>query len=283
LKRILITGARGFVGAPLSAKLSSLGYEVIPFRHTDTPSPLLFEGLEGVVHLAGEPVAPSAWAIRWSKEKKRRILVSRVEGTTPLVQALLKTKNPPQFFFSASAVAYYGSCGDRVLTEESRKGRGFLSDVCEKWEKTSAVLKERGIRVIHGRFGNVVDPSGGIFKRVATLFKWGPAVQFGDGKQWMSWIALSDLVDAISSIVFETTLEGAVNCTSPHPVTHREWTEMVAHFVSRRAIWKLPAPLVRLLCGEMGEELFLSSVRALPKKLIDSGFQFKKPQLENIY
>ena len=232
-----------------------------------------------MIHLAGEPVVPSSLAIRWSKAKKRRIYTSRVEGTTRLVEALLTVKNPPQFFFSASAVAYYGSQGDTVVTEEVGKGEGFLSDVCAEWESASSALKTRGVRVIHGRFGHVVDPDGGILKRELALFKRGPAVQFGDGGQWMSWIALSDLIEAIAVIILSKAIDGPVNCTSPHPITHRAWMQFVVKTAGRHAIWKIPEPLVRFLLGEMGEELFLSSIRAIPKKLIDSGFQFNKQDL----
>ena len=238
------------------------------------------EGLEGVIHLAGENIASA----RWSKRKKEAIFLSRVRGTFLLSHALLRVKTPPRFFFSASAVGYYGSRGDEIVTEETPQGSGFLADVCGKWEEASECLKERGVRVIHGRFGSVLDPAGGMLKRLLPIFKMGLGMQMGDGNQWMSWITLGDLVRAIEWVVLNTKLEGAVNCCSPHPVTQKEWIDFLRHLVRRPVFLKLPKPLVRMIFGQMGEELFLSSIRAKPHKLLDSGFKFLHPSLkENLW
>ena len=238
------------------------------------------EGLQGVIHLAGENIASA----RWTKRKKEEIFISRVRGSWLVSHALLRLKVPPRFFFSASAVGYYGNRGDEILTEESRQGSGFLAEVCGKWEEASDVLKQRGVRVIHGRFGSVVDPAGGMLQRLLPIFKMGLGVQMGDGKQWMSWITREDLVRAIEWIVFKTDLEGAVNCCSPHPVTQKEWIDFLRHFVRRPVFLKLPKPVVRLIFGQMGEELFLSSTRVKPQKLLDSGFKFRHPMLkENLW
>ncbi len=291
--KILITGASGFIGSALSKKIEEKGYTVIKTTrdpravsekilyfnpdHDDLSLDHL-NGLEGVIHLAGENIA----ALRWTKHKKDRIFLSRVRGTWLLAQALKRVKTPPRFFFSASAVGYYGNRGDEILTEESRKGDGFLPDVCQKWEEASDSLTQKGTRVIHGRFGNVLDPSGGMLKKVLPMFRLGLGAVFGSGKQWMSWISRDDLIEAILWSLFTHPLEGAVNFTSPDPVTQEEWVRFLARSVHRPLLFKIPKPLVQLLFGQMGDELLLSSTRAVPQKLLTHGFQFKRPDLKSV-
>lgn len=289
-KKVLITGASGFIGGALSLKLQSDGYTVLKTSR-DPKSPIYWnperdeislnalEGLDGVIHLAGENIA----SLRWTRRKKDRIFLSRVRGTWLLSRALLRLKKPPRFFFSASAVGYYGNRGDEKLTEESRHGSGFLSEVCRKWEEASECLTQKGIRVIHGRFGNVLDSSGGMVSKLLPLFRLGLGAQLGDGTQWMSWITRDDLVRAIIWMLFTKPLEGAVNCCAPHPVTQKEWAETLAKALHRPLLFKIPKPLVHLLFGEMGDELFLSSTRAVPHKLLESGFQFKHSMLSQFF
>lgn len=236
------------------------------------------EGLEGVIHLAGENIA----ALRWTKAKKDRIFLSRVRGTWLLSHALLRVEKPPRFFFSASAVGYYGSRGDERLSEDSRQGSGFLAEVCGKWEEASDCLKQKGVRVVHGRFANVLDPSGGMLKKMLPVFRLGLGMQMGTGKQWMSWIARDDLIRAIEWILFKHPQDGAVNCTSPNPVWQKEWAQVLAKAVHRPLLLKMPRSIVRLIFGEMGDELFLSSTRAEPDKLLRSGFQFTCPVLTSM-
>ncbi len=292
--KILITGASGFIGSALTQKIQNSGYDVLKTTRNphETASGFIYwnperdeisldalEGLEGVIHLAGENIA----GFRWSEAKKDRIFLSRVRGTWLLSHALLRVKTPPRFFFSASAVGFYGSRGDERLTDESRQGSGFLADVCRKWEEASDCLREKGVRVIHGRFGTVLDPSGGMLKKMLPLFRLGLGMQMGKGNQWMSWIARDDLIRAIEWILFTKPQEGAVNCTSPNPVRQKEWARAVAKAVHRPLFLKMPRSIVRLIFGEMGDELFLSSTRAEPDKLIRSGFQFKCPVLTSLF
>jgi uncharacterized protein len=292
LKKVLITGSSGFIGSALVQKVRESGFTVLKTTRNpasqdkdtiywnpdrDELSPDNLEGLEGVIHLAGENIA----SFRWTKRKKERIFLSRVRGTWLLSHALLRVKTPPRFFFSASAVGYYGSRGDEILTEESRQGSGFLADVCGKWEEASDSLKQKGVRVIHGRFGNVLDPSGGMLRKTLPMFKLGLGALMGKGSEWMSWISREDLVRAIDWMLFTHPLEGAVNCCSPNPVTQKEWVDALAKMVHRPVLIRLPKPLVRLIFGQMGQELFLSSIRAKPQKLLESGFHFTKPLLDS--
>ncbi|MBP7075077.1 MAG: TIGR01777 family oxidoreductase [Rhabdochlamydiaceae bacterium] len=292
-KKILITGASGFIGSALTQKIQESGYDVLKTtRNPQASSPDFIywnpdrdeislealEGLEGVIHLAGENIA----ALRWTKAKKDRIFLSRVRGTWLLSHALLRVQRPPRFFFSASAVGYYGSRGDERLSEDSRQGSGFLAEVCGKWEEASDCLKQKGVRVVHGRFGNVLDPSGGMLKKMLPFFRLGLGMQMGTGKQWMSWIARDDLIRAIEWILFTHPQDGAVNCTSPNPVQQKEWAQLLAKAVHRPLLLKMPRSIVRLIFGEMGDELFLSSTRAEPDKLIRSGFQFECPVLTSM-
>lgn len=290
-KKILITGASGFIGGAITQKVLSLGYTVV--KTTRDPAARgedaifwdpdhdgmrveALEGLEGVIHLAGENIA----ALLWTHQKKKRIFLSRVRGTWLLARAFLRVKKAPRFFFSASAVGYYGNRGDQILTEETPQGSGFLAEVCSEWERASDILKEKGVRVLHGRFGNVLDPSGGMLKKILPSFKWGFGAQMGCGRQWMSWISRDDLVRAIEWIVFTNPMEGVINCTSPNPVTQREWAKTVAAALHRPQFLKLPGPLVRAIFGQMGEELFLYSTRATPSRLLRSGFKFLHPTLQ---
>lgn len=285
---ILMTGASGFIGRALSAKVQAMGYRVITLTRNAPKNDQIYwnpdrdeislealERIEGVIHLAGENIA----SFPWTSTKKERIFLSRVRTTWLLAHHLLRLKKRPRFFFSASAVGYYGSRGDEILTEASCQGTGFLAEVCAKWEEASKGLQQSGIRVIRGRFGNVVDPSGGFLKRMLPLFRWGLGAQLGDGKQWMSWISRDDLIQAILWIIFSSSLEGTINCCSPYPITQKEWVKAVANALHRPAFLKIPKPIVRLLFGEMGQALFLSSLRVMPERLLNSGYIFKDPQI----
>ena len=290
--RILVTGASGFIGSAVVSHFKKQGYVVnrlvrdVRQRAPDTVywNPMNeeinlddFEGFHTVIHLAGESVSDK----RWTEKKKESIFISRVRHTWLLAHALSRLKRPPKVFFSASAVGYYGDRGDEILTEESRKGKGFLADVCAKWEEASQVIDQMKTRVIRARFGAVFSPEGGMIKRLLPLFRYGLAGRLGSGKQWMSWIALEDLIGALEFTLTQD-VKGAFNFTSPNPVTNAEFTRQLAKLMHHRPFLPVPGWLIKLVFGEKGKQLLLSSTRAVPKRLLDKGFQFKKAKLEDL-
>jgi len=286
MSRILVTGSSGFIGRSLVPFLQSKGNEVSrllrknggdlswnPEKGEVHPGQL--EGFDAVVHLAGDNIASG----RWTKRKKESIFLSRCRDTWLLSQALSRLKNRPKVFFSASAVGFYGDRGEEILTEESAAGSGFLPDVCLKWEAASRSLEASGVRVVHARFGAVLSPEGGMLKRVLPLFRWGLGGRLGSGKQWMSWIALSDLVRAIDFVLRQGGA-GVYNFTAPEPVTNSAFTKALAKALHRPAVLPVPACMLRLALGEMANELLLASARVLPKRLEKEGFNFEKSRIE---
>jgi uncharacterized protein (TIGR01777 family) len=229
-----------------------------------------------VVHLAGENIASG----RWTSEKKRAIRESRVNGTSLLSESLARLSRPPSVFLSASAIGYYGDRGDELLTEESPPGKGFLPDVCTNWEKATAPAVEKGIRTVHTRFGIILDANEGALAKMLTPFRMGIGGRIGDGKQWMSWIALADVVDALKYLIEDTSTRGPVNFVSPNPVTNAEFTKALGRVLSRPTLFPVPAFGVRLAFGEMADALLLSSQKVEPSVLADRGFPFTWPTLE---
>jgi uncharacterized protein len=232
------------------------------------------ENFDAVIHLAGDNVASE----NWSAEKKRRIRESRSVGTRVLVDALKKCPQPPKIFVSASATGFYGN-RDEDLTEESPKGEGFLPDVCEEWEREARKAENFGARVTMLRTGVVLTKDGGALEKMLTPFKFGVGGTVGSGKQWMSWIALDDVLDIYHFALENEGLRGAVNTTAPNPVTNEEFTEALGKVLNRPTILPVPEFAIKLLFGEMGERLLLEGQKVLPKKLQDAGFQFKYPNL----
>lgn len=288
--KILVSGTSGLVGSTLVASLKAGQHEVYSLvrtradlhpheiawdAHRGVISPALLEGLDTVVHLAGESIAG-----RWTAEKKKHIRDSRVQGTRLLCRALSQLQQPPSVLVCASAIGYYGNRGDEILTEQSSKGEGFLADVVEEWEEATRLAAEKGIRVVNLRFGVILSPKGGALKQMLPPFQWGVGGKMGLGTQYMSWVALEDVISIIHDVMQQQRVAGPVNVVSPHSVTNAEFTQILGHVLHRPTFLNMPAFAVKLVFGEMGEALLLSSTRVQPKKLEQIGFQFAYPDLE---
>ncbi len=227
---------------------------------------------DAVVHLAGEPVSQ-----RWTKAARERIRSSRVDGTRRVVDAI--RTNPPRVLVSASAVGYYGSRGDEVLTESSHPADGFLADVCEEWEHEARKAENFGVRVVCLRNGLVLGKGGGLDKMMLP-FKLGIGGKIGDGKQWMAWIHIDDAVGLIEFALSCEDLRGAVNATAPEPVTNEEFTRELASALHRPAIFPVPKFALRLLYGDMAQIVYASQ-RVVPEKALEAGYEFRFPSLRN--
>ncbi len=272
---VMISGSSGLIGSSLRARLQGDGHTVIRLSRSigaDTE----FSGVDAVVHLAGEGIADG----RWTKGKKRSIEESRVSGTHALATLMAKAEIKPTVFISASAIGYYGNRDNDVIDENSPIGTGFLSDVCKKWEGASRPAQEAGIRTVLIRTGIVLSTKGGALSKMLPPFRLGLGGMIGNGRQFMSWISLEDEINAILHVIGTKMISGPVNLVSPRPVTNREFTRVLGKILKRPAFFPLPSCAVRLLFGEMGTELLLSSTRVFPKKLVGSGFAFNDENLE---
>jgi uncharacterized protein (TIGR01777 family) len=289
--RVAITGATGLIGRALVPTLTSGGHEVTRLvRRRDALAPgdvywnpergeidaAALDRVDAVINLAGETVSE-----RWTPAHKRAIRESRVQGTSLLARALADLPNPPKLLVSASAVGYYGDGGDRVLDETSPPtGNDFLSSVARDWEAAAAPAERRGIRVVHPRMGVILAAHGGALERMLPPFKLGMGGKLGSGAQWMSWIALDDLIGALHFLLFTPSLSGPVNVTSPNPVTNAVFAKTLGHVLGRPAIAAVPSLVLKLTFGEMAETMLLAGQRVVPRKLEAAGFEFRYPRLE---
>jgi len=289
--KILVSGSHGLVGKALIRSLTNDSHEVVRLvrrtRSFGTPEiewhpnqgkidSEHLEGLDAVVHLAGESIASG----RWNDEKKRAIRESRTNGTSLLSESLARLSQPPSVFLSASAIGYYGNRGAELLTENSAPGDDFLAGVCVEWEAAARPAVEKGIRTVFTRFGVILDAKGGALAKMLTPFRMGIGGKVGDGKQWMSWIALNDVVDGLKFLIAETSTHGPVNLVSPNPVTNAEFTATLGRVLARPTILPIPAFGARLAFGEMADALLLSSQKVDPSVLEDKAFLFNWPTLE---
>jgi len=288
--RILVSGASGPIGAALLPSLRDEGWSVVRLaRGTaagrspdnaqiawDPATQIAAETVsefDAVIHLAGESIFG-----RWTAAKKRKIRDSRVAGTLNLASALARTEQKPKVFVCGSAIGYYGNRGDEVLREESSPGAGFLAEVCREWEEAGAPAVQAGIRTVSLRTGIVLSPKGGALGALLVPFKLGLGGRTGDGRQWMSWIDVLDMVGAIQHIL-KNEVRGPVNMVAPGPVTNAEFAKTLAGVLRRPLIFPMPAFAVRLAFGEMGEELLLGSQKVEPGKLMASGYLFRYREL----
>lgn len=285
--RRVISGADGFIGRGLRESWRQQGLEVLTLsRKPSAPGVLhwnpalgeidhpALDGVETLVHLSGESLNG-----RWTSAKKKDIYDSRIRSTRLLVDTFAKLKHPPRHFLCASATGFYGDRRSQLLDETSCGGEGFLAEVCRDWESEANRASAHGVRVVNLRFGVVLAAGGGALARLLPLFKAGLGGRLGDGRQYMSWIALTDLYRAIDFIVANRRLQGPVNCTAPQPVTNVEFTRAVAKALRRPGWFAVPSWILRLAMGEMAKEMLLYSTNVEPKKLLQSGFTFIYPGL----
>lgn len=280
-QHFLVSGAGGLVGRALLPYLTTGGHRVTPLRR-DGGAPFASVGeneadpVSAVVHLAGEPIAGA----RWNRAVKQRILESRVQGTRALCESLARWRHKPRVLVSASAIGFYGDRGVEPLDESAAPGEGFLAHVCREWEAATAPARDAGIRVVHLRIGVVLTSAGGAPAQLLTPFRLGAGGRLGDGRQYMSWIGLDDLLDAILHASMHDRLEGSVNAVSPRPTTNAEFTDVLGRVLRRPAWFPIPAPVARAVFGEMADEMLLASTRVEPARLIRSGFTFRTPTLD---
>lgn len=293
LGRVVITGASGFVGAAVALGLEAKGAEVIrlvrspavgsgqvrwdPMKGELAASALA--GAEAVIHLAGESIGEG----RWTAERKSRILTSRTVSTELVARKAAEADPPPRVLLCASAVGFYGSRGDEVLDEHSRRGTGYLADVCAAWEGAASPARDASIRTVHLRSGIVLGSHGGALAKMLPVFRAGVGGPLAGGAQWMSWITLRDVVRVFLHAIRTQSLHGPVNLVSPQPVKNADFTRALGRALKRPAI--LPVPRIALVAafGEMAKETLLASQRALPKALAGSGFAFEDPTIDGAF
>jgi uncharacterized protein (TIGR01777 family) len=268
---ISISGASGFIGRHLMKSLAQAGHSLRALSRHAPPAESLREA-DAIIHLAGEPVAQ-----RWTAAAKQRILDSRVVGTRNLVEALGRFTRRPETLICASAIGYYGSRGDEILTESSAPGSGFLPEVCVAWEREALAAEAFGIRVVRVRTGVVLDANGGALVRMLPPFRMGLGGRLGSGRQWMSWIHLEDLA-ALFQFAVESQVRGPLNAVAPNPVTNSDFTRELAHALRRPAVFPVPEFALKMLFGEMADVL-LASQRVAPAAAEAAGFRFRFPQL----
>lgn len=285
---VAVTGASGLIGRALVPALAGRGHRVLRLvrrapavgeGHWDPMraelDPHVLEGVDAVVHLAGESLA----AGRWTHARKHRILDSRVRGTRLLAETLARMAPRPAVLVSMSAVGIYGNRGDELLDETSAAGNDFLATLCMEWERAADPAAKAGVRVVHPRLGPVLAAQGGALEKMLPPFRLGIAGPLGGGGQWMSWIALDDAVAALIIAVESNALSGPVNVVAPNPVTNAEFTRTLARLLRRPALLPVPAIALRLAFGKLADAALLASQRVRPAALERGGFRFAHPEL----
>lgn len=290
-KRILLSGASGLIGSALQRATHEAGMEVTtlvrrhrqvsagavywnPERTGSAVHPMVLEGLDAVIHLNGASVGRP-----WTRRYRKEIVASRVDTTRGLCDSLARVREPPPVLLVASAVGIYGSRGDETLVEASAAGNGFLAETCRAWEEASAKVAAQGVRVVHLRFGVVLDRRGGALGRLLPVFWCGLGGKLGSGRQWMSWVSLRDAVRAVLFLLERNDLSGAFNVTAPNPATNAEFTRAMGAALHRPTVMTAPAGVLRVGLGEMADQTLLASQRVMPQRLLDAGFRFEDPEI----
>jgi uncharacterized protein (TIGR01777 family) len=289
--KIVISGSSGLIGTALLPFLTTGGHRVIrlvrrepvPGKDESYWDPYkkiidkdAINGADAVVHLSGDNIGQGPW----TDKKKKLIVKSRMLPTSFIAETCASVKKPPGVFMSASAIGYYGSRGDEMITEESGAGTGFLPETCTGWESAAMPAVNKGIRTLFLRLGVVLSPEGGALKRLLLPFSIGAGGRIGEGEQYMSWITIDDLLGALLHLISHKKISGPVNLVSPGPVTNREFTSILSRILKRPAFFHLPGLLIKIVFGEMGRAVLLGSTRVTPKKLLNSGYEFRNPGLE---
>ncbi len=281
--RVLVSGSTGLVGRTLCAVLTTQGHEVlrlvrgVPAAPDEVVLGRLGEAgrIDAVVHLAGENLAGG----RWTEARRRRIMDSRVEGTRALVAALGRLPERPSVLIGSSAVGYYGDRGEVRCAEDERPGRGFLSEVCQAWERETRAAESLGMRTVCLRTGVVLTPAGGALKKLLPVFRAGLGGRLGDGRMWMSWISIDDLTGVIAQALVDESITGPVNAVAPQPVTNADFTRELGSVLGRPTVLPVPAKVLRAVFGEMADETLLVSTRAEATKLQTAGYDFRHKTL----
>jgi uncharacterized protein (TIGR01777 family) len=290
---IAVTGASGLIGRTLIPFLTTAGHRVRRLVRRNATGddiawnpaerrldPAALEGVDAVIHLAGEPIAG-----RWTRSRRRRVLESRGGGTALLVEALAGLRRPPRVLLSASGIGIYGHRGDKLVTEETHLRTGsdtmFVEQIGQAWEGAATGAERAGIRAAQVRLGMVLSPAGGGLAKMLPAFRAGVAGRLGSGRQYMSWIGIDDAVGALYHVLATDQLKGPVNLTSPEPVTNAEFTAALGAVLGRPTVLPVPAMALRILFGEMANELLLASCRVLPSRLQESGYAFRHPELRS--
>ncbi len=285
LSKVAVSGANGLIGRAVCEEIRRQGGTVCrlvrkPVQSDEEiewntqaglVSPEQAAGLSAVIHLAGENIAEG----RWTAAKKKRIRESRVSGTKVLCESMAQLPEPPEVFVGASAIGFYGDRGDEWLQETSPPGTGFLSQLCQDWEAAAEPLHQVGTRITHIRIGLVLSPSGGALAKMLFPFRLGLGGRIGNGQQYWSWIVLDDLARIFVEAITDGTYQGPVNGVAPEPVTNREFTRILGRTLHRPILFPLPAFVLKLLLGEMADELLLSSTRVQPTVLESHRFSFQ--------
>lgn len=292
--KILLSGSNGLVGSNLKEYLSQNNHAVVSLirnKNQENSDSIYWDyenkiidteklaGFDSVIHLAGENISSK----RWSAKQKEKILNSRIKSTDFLIESLIKLENKPQSFLCASAIGFYGNRNDEILEEQSKKGSGFLSDVCETWEKSTIAAKQAGLRVVNLRFGVILSEKGGALKKMLLPFKLGLGGKVGTGKQYMSWITLDDTIRIIDFCLKNNSKNGPINVVAPNPITNYELTKLLGRYLKRPTFFPLPAFVAKLALGEMADELLLASTRVKPAVLLQNQFEFIHNTLDDFF
>ena len=293
---VLVTGGTGFIGRAVVARLQALGKSVVVLSRSaqsaegavearlaagqvmEIPSLREIDStlvIDAIINLAGEPLAKG----RWTRKRKQRFVESRLSLTADLLDLVERLQTKPRVLVNGSAIGWYGARQDERLTEQAEPAPSFSHELCERWEQAARRIGEQGVRVCCLRIGVVLGPGGGALTELRRSFQFKLAAQLGSGKQWMSWIHLTDLVELMLWIVRDETIEGAVNGTAPEPVTNAEFTDTLAGFLNPWLRVTLPSWLLQLLLGEMAEEMLLTGQRVVPARAETAGYQFQFPRL----